>query len=668
MCAACLVGSPLPLSPKAARFRHAPQFGEGRKEIGGQWRDLNLLVSTMLNSRRFIIGTLMAKATTPMAYLDGSRLARLVNAGIAHVFQRRDLLNRINVFPVPDGDTGTNLAFTFKSVMDALLHHPAGRVDEVMKRVASAALDGARGNSGAIMAQYFHGFSEAIVGRRLMTARIFSEGSAAGARSAWQAMSSPVAGTMPTVLEDFSAELVKQEQAGEKDLRTLLRQGLVRARESLANTPKLLPVLRQAGVVDAGAQGFVDFLEGISRYVDTGQVEAVPADLQTGDSFPAQEFAVGEHRYCTECVIESRGESQGLNQAAVMQAMQALDSSSLVVAGGSSRLRVHIHVNKPSEVFLEAEKFGTVVQQKADDMQRQHGLMNHAGKVAVVVDSGADIPVSEIERLALHVVPVRFSFGEREYIDRVTLSSEEFYRKLKECPEAPKTSQPPAQDFSRVYSLLTSHHYEVISIGISSVLSGTTVAARSAASRQPAGQVRVFDSLNASAGQGLLAILAGEAAQRGITADELESLLLDLRGKCRVLAVADDLAYMVKGGRVKPWVKWLAELLHINPVLTATPQGRIGLASFHPGLGAQPGRLVGTAIKQMRPALMYRVVIAHANNPNGAAEARRAVLARHPRIHSCHVTEAGSALGVHLGPGGLILAFIPQPDMLATSP
>jgi len=606
----------------------------------------------------------MAKATTPIAHLDGPRLARLVNAGIAHVFQRRDLLNRINVFPVPDGDTGTNLAFTFKSVMDALLHQPSGRVDEVMKRVASAALDGARGNSGAIMAQYFHGFSEAIAGRRLMTARIFSEGSAAGARSAWQAMSSPVAGTMPTVLEDFSAELMKQERAGVKDLRTMLRRGLERARESLANTPKLLPVLRQAGVVDAGAQGFVDFLEGISGFVETGEAEAVPEDLQTGDAFPAQDFSVGEHRYCTECVIEGRE----LSQAAVMQAMQQLDSSSLVVAGGSNRLRVHIHVNQPSEVFLAAEKFGTVVQQKADDMQRQHGLMNQAGKVAIVVDSGADIPTVEIERLALHVVPVRFSFGEREYIDRVTLSSEEFYRKLKECPEAPKTSQPPAQDFSRVFSLLTSHHYEVISVGISSVLSGTTTAARSAAGRQPAGQVRVFDTLNASAGQGLLAIVAGEAAQRGISADEVEALLLDLRSKCRVLAIADDLAYAVKGGRLRPWVKWLADRLHVNPVLTATPNGKLGLAGFHPGRGAQPERLVGTALKQMQPELMYRVVIAHANNPNGAAEARRGVLAGHPRIHSCHVTEAGSALGVHLGPGGLILAFLPQPTMLATAP
>jgi DegV family protein with EDD domain len=310
-------------------------------------------------------------------------------------------------------------------------------------------------------------------------------------------------------------------------------------------------------------------------------------------------------------------------------------------------------------------------------MQRQHGLMNHSGKVAVVSDSGADIPTTEIDRLSIHVVPVRLSFGEKEYLDRVTLSSEDFYSLLQESPEAPKTSQPPAQDFSRVYGLLTSHRYDVVSVGISSKLSGTTSAAISAAQRanqgaidsaagsHGEGNVRVFDSLSASAGQGLLAIIAAEAAERGMSAEEVEAVLRELRPVCKVYAVANDLAYAVKGGRLKPWVKWLADHLHLNPVLTATAKGTLGLAGFHLGRGAQPARLVASALKHMQAGQIYRIIIAHANNPQGAAEVRRGLLARHSCIHSCHLTEAGSALGVHLGPGGLILAFVPQPDIAA---
>lgn len=609
----------------------------------------------------------MARSKASIAYLDGPRLSLLVAAGIAHLFQRRDLLNRINVFPVPDGDTGTNLAFTFKTVLDALKRKPKKRVDELLELIATASLDGARGNSGAILAQYFQGFSDAISGHRLLTANGLATAAAAGARSAWKAMASPVPGTMPTVLADFSNELVKLEENGEHDLRQMLRLGLRRARQSLANTPNLLPVLRQAGVVDAGAQGFVDFLEGMAAYVETGRMDAVPADLDNEEAFAVNDFDVGEHRYCTECVIESSpGSPASLDRDAIMKAMQELDSSSLVVAGSASKVRVHIHVNQPAEVFLAAEAFGNVTQQKADDMQRQHGLMNHKGKVAVVTDSGGDVPQAELERLAIHVVPVRLSFGEREYLDRVTLSSEEFYRLLQETPQAPKTSQPPAQDFSRVYSLLTSHQYEVVSVGISTALSGTTSAALNAASRQADGRVRVFDSLNASAGQGLLAILAAEAAERGFEADEIEALLLAARPQCRVFAIANDLTYAVRGGRLKAWVKWLADHLHLNPVLTATPRGTLGLAGFHLGRGAQPDRLVASACKHMQPEQMYRVIIAHANTPEGAAQTRRALLARHQRIHSCHITEAGSALGVHLGPGGLVLGFVPQIEQLAS--
>ena len=103
----------------------------------------------------------MAKQSTSIAYLDAPGLLRALSAGIGHVFQRREYLNRINVFPVPDGDTGTNMAFTFKTILEATSTSPDERVDDLMDHVAEAALDGARGNSGAIMAQYFHGFREA---------------------------------------------------------------------------------------------------------------------------------------------------------------------------------------------------------------------------------------------------------------------------------------------------------------------------------------------------------------------------------------------------------------------------------------------------------------------------------------------------------------------------
>ena len=602
----------------------------------------------------------MGRATTAIAYLDAARLLRALSAGIGHLFQRREYLNRINVFPVPDGDTGTNLAFTFKTILEATAAAPDKRVDELMHHVAESALDGARGNSGAIMAQYFHGFREAVAGCQNLSAEGLAQAAKAGSDAAWKAMSKPVAGTLPTVLDDFSQELGCRVSEGVGDIRLLFRFGLLRARRSLANTPRQLAVLRDAGVVDAGGQGFVDLLDGIWTYIKTGAVD--PAVSKPGDwnTEPLGGFDVGRHRYCTECVVEG----DRLDRDAVMARMETLDASSLVVAGGRQRIRVHIHVNKPAEVFLACEEFGRITQQKADDMDSQHGLLNHSGVTAIAVDSGADLPQKEIDRLNIHVIPVRLSFGDREFLDGVSLTSSQFYQMLADSDEPPLTSQPPAQDFTRVYSLLDSHGYAVVSVGLSEQLSGTTAAARQAAARPDAGDIRVFDSLSATAGQGLLAIVAAEAAALGWSADEVEALLLKMRPQTKVLAIANDLSFAVRGGRVPALVKRMADWLHINPVLTASPEGRLTLGGFHTGKGARPAALARSVVRKMKEETMYRVIVAHANNAAGALDTRHHILEKHGRIHSCHVTEAGPALGVHLGLGGLIVGFMPQADGL----
>ena len=601
------------------------------------------------------------EATVSIAYLDGPRLSRALSAGIRRLFLRRDYINRINVFPVPDGDTGTNMAFTFKTILETLGNRCDLTLDQVMDRVTEAALDGARGNSGAIMAQFFQGFNEALKERKLLTAAGLAQASSRGAEQAWTAMAEPVAGTLPTVLEDFASELTRRASEGVTDIRALLEQGLQRARESLENTPNQLPVLKQAGVVDAGGQGFVDLLEGIWAFTDRGEMDALEEDMSDLAAVAMDvDIDIGEHHFCTECVIEG----QDIDRTMVMQRLRDLDSSSLVVAGNSRRVRVHIHVNNPGEVFLACEQFGEITQQKADDIRRQFGLLNQQGKVAIAVDSGADLPASEIERLGIHVVPVRLSFGGREYLDGVSLKPEEFYRMLDESDEIPQTSQPPAKDFRRVYALLGSHGYEVISVGLSGELSGTTQAARSAAERTEEARVRVFDTLNVSSGQGLLAIVAAETAARGVSADEVEALLVELAPQTVTIGIPDNLASAVRGGRVPRWLKTVSEALRLTPVLMAK-DGRMGLAGVALGRGAKAAALARQMLRRMDGNTFYRVLVAHVDNDAGAREVRRIILEKHPMVHSCHLAEAGPALGVHLGRGGLIAGFLPQPGILS---
>jgi DegV family protein with EDD domain len=159
-------------------------------------------------------------------------------------------------------------------------------------------------------------------------------------------------------------------------------------------------------------------------------------------------------------------------------------------------------------------------------------------------------------------------------------------------------------------------------------------------------------------------MLAAEAAMEGMSADEVQALLEEAIPQTRVFGVADDLKYAVKGGRVPASVKKVADLLHVNPVLTANKEGKVGLSGMHWGRGANPVRLARTMLGKMKPGTMYRVLISHADNPEGARHLRQHVLNHHARIHSCHITDAGPALGAHFGPGGLIAAFTLHPDVL----
>ncbi|HSN69979.1 MAG TPA: DegV family protein, partial [Steroidobacteraceae bacterium] len=455
-----------------------------------------------------------APAVASTAPADGLQISRAVRAGIHQLLARQEHLNKINVFPVPDGDTGTNLALTMHAVHGALLRHPDAHAGRTLNRIADAALDGARGNSGAILAQFFLGVADHAGQLAQLGAADLADAMASGAAYARDSMTEPREGTILTVLTDFATELGRLvSNHGITSIPVLLRRGGELAHRSLEHTRDQLESLRKANVVDAGAQGFVELLDGLTRYVESGSTaEPVAADI--GVSGDELEITAGQeedltHRFCTECVITGTE----IDRRRLRERLAAIGSS-LVVAGSQTKAKVHVHVNEPAEVFRIAGEYGVLTGEKADDMQRQQHSAHITGRrVAIVTDSAADIPESELERLDIHMVPVRVHFGEQSYLDKVGIAPEEFFERLATSPVHPKTSQPPPGDFRRHFEFLGSHYPEVLSINLTSRASGTCNAARVAADRtQSHGKVAVIDSLNASLGQGLLVIDAAECA------------------------------------------------------------------------------------------------------------------------------------------------------------
>src|SRR3990167_2123581 len=208
-------------------------------------------------------------------------LYRAIVAGIRQVISKQEYLNSINVFPVPDRDTGTNMALTLNAILEGTYARRSITIHELLESVANSALNGARGNSGAILAQFFQGLSEgAKTVNKVMTTKNFVAAIATAVNFAHKALSQPKEGTILTILRDFSDEIMHQQlENNELDFVDLLYCGIQRAKKSLQHTTIQLKELKSAGVVDAGAQGFVEFLGGIYQFVVNGSIKQLQEDL-----------------------------------------------------------------------------------------------------------------------------------------------------------------------------------------------------------------------------------------------------------------------------------------------------------------------------------------------------------------------------------------------------
>ena len=591
-----------------------------------------------------------------IAYINGKRLQQAMLAAARRLRRQRQAINRINVFPVADGDTGTNLLFTLRSIGQALQQQADNDLEAVLQAIASAAVDGARGNSGAIMAQFLQGFYESAKALPRMQAAQFSLAVGHASMLAGQAMAEPVDGTMPTVQQAFAEAVSKQYDNGDNDIYCLLRRGLQAAHEALRKTPEQLPVLRSAGVVDAGAQGFVDVLEGIQALIDSGTAKLPDDDdvLDIRDDHVLIDHSNPEHRYCTECIVEG----EGLQRQQLMRELKTLDASCLVLAGGEQRLRMHIHVDHPGTAFAVCRQHGVVTQQKADDMYLQSVSGHAPQQVAIVTDSGADLPAQLASELRISTVPLRFNFGDVEYLDRLDMTVAEFYRQLAISAEQAQTSQPPAGDYRRLYATLVDHAPGIVNITVSAALSGTIQAARQAqqAYAEANADIHVFDSRNAAGGQGLLTIAAARMAVAGASVTQIVQALEHLRARTFTIALARTLTHAARGGRIPQWLASMSAWLGLQPVLKTSAAGKLKPAGVVVAR-RDPAQALFAWIRRRLPTdYACRMLISHGDDA-AAAELLQSLLQQHfSALQECWISATGPAIGAHAGPGVLVLA------------
>lgn len=588
----------------------------------------------------------------------GVALKRLLLAGIRRVLAHRDTINRINVFPVADGDTGSNLAFTLSAVEQALRPFRAGSAGRLLRRAGDEAIDGARGNSGAILAQFLQGVGERLADQSRLTLEALAAAVDIGASQARGAVAEPREGTMLSVIAAFAAALRREADSGDGELRGAWSRAVAASRDALARTPEQLSVLRKAGVVDAGALGFVELVTGIDDYQQRGRL-ALAANVEfQSDAGVMAEAAEPDsvHRWCTECVLSA----PAIERDMVRAALRDLDHSSLVLAGTREKLRVHAHVDEPQQLYTLLARFGRIGSCKADDMRSQQRAAQSRLKVAIVTDSAADLPDDALERLPLHLVPVRLNFGAQDYLDKVSLSPDEFFHELRTNPVLPRTSQPPPGDFRRLFEFLLSHHDEVVYVGLSRAVSGTLQAGEGAAVRSAPGRIHVIDSRTASCAQGLLAQHAAELAAQGLDAAAITARIATLVPQTALFAYVRDLSHVVRGGRLPRWTLPLTRWLRLAPIAAVGADGRLYLHTVRRASPDFPQRFAQWVLRRLSPAQRRgRLLIGHCDNAREAAllaEALSAALGSGP----IDIVKMGAAISAHAGPGTVLVSALPS--------
>jgi DegV family protein with EDD domain len=592
-----------------------------------------------------------------IGYVDGPRLARSLFAAADWVAAGRDEINRINVFPVPDGDTGTNFSLTLRAVADALGALGDAALPETARTIARAAVLGARGNSGMMLAHFLLGFADALGDRATAGSRDIAAALRQGSDRLYQSLDDPREGTILTVAREAAAA-AERAAAETEDIGEFMHRLLAEGEAALARTPELMAALKEAGVVDAGGKGFVRMLEGVVRCIDGDPILPVARGEGVDEPAPAAAVEIAAERdfqYCTEVLVRGEQLPTGNEVRAAMHTF----GGSVVVAVIGDILKIHVHTDTPEAVFTYAARWGRVDATKADDMRAQHRRLAHGDRrpVAVVTDSSADLPDPLLDRHHITVVPLQVVFGDETFRDRIDLRPEEFYRRLRASRDLPTTSQPAPADFVRILRDARSEADEVVGVLLSASLSGTFASAQAAVRAAGISGIHLVDSRSASLGVGMLALRGAELAESGWPAHAVAQELERIRAQSGMLLTVDRYDNLLRSGRVSRGKAWLGSMLDVKPVLSLDADGRVVPVDRVRGREQLIPRVLALLERRLTPRPeVVRFGVVHTGAPEAAERVRTALVAAYqPR--DCFLTLATGVLGTHVGEGAWAIFY-----------
>jgi len=502
----------------------------------------------------------------------------------------RDYLNKINVFPVADGDTGSNMSFTLKAVASVIKNKSFTSVDELFDLASATIVSKSRGNSGTILAGFVSGFLQDLKSKSDIQAVDLAAAIAKGFAKSKDSVTEPKKGTILDVFESFSQEFSKLSLT-HTDIFSIWEEALKAAKISLEKTRTILPESKKAHVVDAGAAGGYVVLDGFKQGLSiTGNHDQhVLDENDLGDTSKLeQEIQDLKYQYCTEILFENNLS----NQLELKDMLKSFGDSIQVISNGSV-IKVHIHTNEPEMVRLFILDRANIQDFKVDDMAKmqsdwiksRHENTSESDsvvdtnqkprsnkrkeKLLIITDTSADLPFGFEQNFPVWKleIPV-YTDDDPELNWQSRLSREDFYQKMVDEPDfIPQTSMVNPETFHKAFQDALEFAENVLVLPMSSGISNTFKSAIKAKENFQTDRIRVLDSQTSSAGLGLKIKYIFDKLQAGTDLETIVNSLIHLRSKIKVFFSVDDVKYLQKKGRIKPHQGLLAKWFNISPLL-----------------------------------------------------------------------------------------------------
>jgi len=506
-----------------------------------------------------------------MNYLAKEKFYFGIITGAKEVMQNKTYLNQINVYPVPDGDTGSNLYAMMQQITRNT--YLDSDINITLESVSESAIIGAKGNSGLLFAQYIGAFIEAILRGEAISAKSFLEGCHMGMTAAYNAIEKPIEGTILTIMRVFY-ETLKPYETHETFFEEPLELAKRAIAEAVDETTHQLFVLKKASVVDSGAKGFFYFITGFIKGIALNHVdmkeepEVVPETVET-HHFTDESL---NYRYCFEVLLKKNA----YTPEDIAKQFQN-DGDSMIVTQTKQYLRLHLHTNAPCDVFHKAMTFGTIEMQKVDDMLMQYTQAHHRKyRTAIVTDSVSDIPDEWLLEKEISMVPLSILSEDIAFLDKRTINNERLFERIEKTGKLPTSSQPDRVLISNLYNQLHTYYEHIIVLSVSSALSGTFNGFKQVAENM--GNVKhaiqVVDTKQNAVAQGLLVWYLAKLRDENETGEALIEKIHDAIHRTKIIVRIAQIDHMIWSGRLNIHAGKIAKMLRIKPLITLDEDGK----------------------------------------------------------------------------------------------